>query len=76
MPQRIPLVSNNEFKPIKNAIIKETLKISQNDKPPKNADEDGEKGNEVEEDMPLPMPPEYDVLTPPPEYFGGEKTCR
>ena len=69
MPQRIPLVSNNEFKPMKNAIIQEALKISQSDKPPKNADENGEKGNEVEEDMPLPMPPEYDVPTPPPECF-------
>ena len=71
MPQRIPLVSNNEFKPLKNAIIQEALKISKADKPPANTDEDGEKSNEVEEDMPLPMPPEYDVPTPPPEYFGG-----
>ena len=69
MPQRIPLVSNNEFKPMKNAIIQEALKISQTDKPPKNAD-----SNEVKEDIPLPIPPEYDEPTPPPEYFGGEKT--
>ncbi len=74
MPQRISLVSNNEFKPMKNAIIQEALKISKIDKPPKNADEDGEKIGETEEDMPLPMPPEYDVPTPPPEYFGREKT--
>ena len=70
MPQRIPLVSNNEFKPMKNAIIQEALKIFKADKPPANADEDGEKIGETEEDMPLPMPPEYDVPTPPPEYSG------
>ena len=74
MPQRIPLVLNNEFKPMKNAIIQEALKIFKADKPPANADEDGEKIGETEEDMPLPMPPEYDVPTPPPEYFGREKT--
>ena len=74
MPQRIPLVSNNEFKSIKNAIIQEALKIRKGDKSPKNSDENGEKRVEVEEDIPLPMPPEYDVPTPPPEYSGEKKT--
>ena len=78
MPQRIPLVSNNEFKPMKNAIIQEALKIFKADKPPANADEDGEKIGETEEDMPLPMPPEYDVPTPPPERLAlsENKNCK
>ena len=66
-------MSNNEFKPMKNAIIQEALKISKSDKPPKNAD-----SNEVEEDIPLPMPPEYDVPTPPPERLAlsENKNCK
>ena len=65
LPQRVPIVENKEFKPIKNAIIQEALKISQS----KYSSEQSEISEESDEEIPLPVPPEEDVPIPPPEYF-------
>ena len=63
MPQRIPLVDNKEFKPLKNAIIQEALKISQHKYGGETADTDSE-GQELhresDEEIPLPIPENKD----------------
>ena len=65
IPQRIPLVSNKEFRPLKNAIIAEALKISQHRYGGETADSDDE-GQEVhresDEEIPLPIPQNDDEV--------------
>lgn len=55
MPQRIPLVDNKEFKSIKNAIIKEALKL--------NLTEDEVEKNENTDEEPVLNPFEYEENT-------------
>ena len=61
LPPRIPLVDNKEFKPLKNAIIGEALKLSQHRYGGETADTDDE-GQEVhrksDEEILFPIPPD------------------
>ena len=55
MPDRIPLVNNKEFKSIKNAIIKEALKL--------NLTEDEVEENENTDEEPVPNPFKHEENT-------------
>ena len=61
LPPRIALVDNKEFKPLKNAIIAEALKISQHSYGGETADT-GDEGQEIhrepDEEILLPIPPD------------------
>ncbi len=65
MPERIPLVDNNEFKPIKNAIIKEALKLIPN------KDEVEESENVDEESVSNPF--EYEENTSAESVFDSDR---
>lgn len=64
VPDRIPLVDNNEFKPIKNAIIKEALKLIPN------KDEVEESENADEESVSNPF--EYEENTSAESVFDSD----
>lgn len=65
MPQRIPLVDNKEFKSIKNAIIKEALKL--------NLTEDEVEKNENTDEEPVLNPFEYEENTSAESVFDSDK---
>ena len=65
MPQRIPLVDNKEFKSIKNAIIKEALKL--------NLTEDEVEKNENTDEEPVLNPFEYEEHTSAESVFDSDK---
>ena len=65
MPQRIPLVDNKEFKSIKNAIIKEALKL--------NLTEDEVEKNENTDEEPVLNPFEYEENTSAKSVFDSDK---
>lgn len=65
MPQRIPLVDNKEFKSIKNAIIKEALKL--------NLTEDEIEKNENTDEEPVLNPFEYEENTSAESVFDSDK---
>lgn len=65
MPQRIPLVDNKEFKSIKNAIIKEALKL--------NLTEDKVEKNENTDEEPVLNPFEYEENTSAESVFDSDK---
>lgn len=64
MPQRIPLVDNKEFKSIKNAIIKEALKL--------NLTEDEVEKNENTDEEPVLNPFEYEENTSAESVFDSD----
>lgn len=65
MPQRIPIVDNKEFKSIKNAIIKEALKL--------NLTEDEVEKNENTDEEPVLNPFEYEENTSAESVFDSDK---
>lgn len=65
MPQRIPLVDNKEFKSIKNAIIKEALKL--------NFTEDEVEKNENTDEEPVSNPFEYKENTSTESVFDSDR---
>ena len=65
MPQRIPLVDNKEFKSIKNAIIKEALKL--------NLTEDEVEKNENTDEEPVSNPFEYEENTSAESVFDSDR---
>lgn len=65
MPQRIPLVDNKKFKSIKNAIIKEALKL--------NLTEDEVEKNENTDEEPVLNPFEYEENTSAESVFDSDK---
>lgn len=65
MPDRIPLVNNKEFKSIKNAIIKEALKLIPNE------DEEEERENKDEEFVSNPF--EYEENTSAKSVFDSDR---
>ena len=65
MPDRIPLVNNKEFKSIKNAIIKEALKL--------NLTEDEVEKNENTDEEPVLNPFEYEENTSAESVFDSDK---
>lgn len=65
MPQRIPLVDNKELKSIKNAIIKEALKL--------NLTEDEVEKNENTDEEPVLNPFEYEENTSAESVFDSDK---
>ena len=65
MPQRIPLVDNKEFKSIKNAVIKEALKL--------NLTEDEVEKNENTDEEPVLNPFEYEENTSVESVFDSDR---
>ena len=65
MPQRIPLVDNKEFKSIKNAIIKEAMKL--------NITEDEIEKSENTDEEPVLNPFEYEENTSAESVFDSDK---
>lgn len=65
MPDRIPLVSNKEFKSIKNAVIKEALKL--------NFTEDEVEKNENTDEEPVSNPFEYKENTSTESVFDSDR---
>lgn len=65
MPDRIPLVNNKEFKSIKNAVIKEALKL--------NFTEDEVEKNENTDEEPVSNPFEYEENTSAESVFDSDK---
>ena len=67
MPQRIPLADNREFKPLKNVIIQEALKISRYIYRDETADTDDERqelNQESDEEIIFTVPPGEDHYMP------------
>ena len=67
IPQRISLVDNREFKPLKNAIIQEALKISRYIYRDETADTDDERqelNQESDEEIIVTVPPDEDHYMP------------
>lgn len=65
MPDRIPLVNNKEFKSIKNAVIKEALKL--------NFTEDEVEKNENTDEEPVSNPFEYEENTSAESVFDSDR---
>lgn len=65
VPDRIPLVNNKEFKSIKNAIIKEALKL--------NLTEDEEEESENTDEEPVLNPFEYEENTSAESVFDSDR---
>lgn len=65
MPDRIPLVNNKEFKSIKNAVIKEALKL--------NFTEDEVEKNENTDEEPVSNPFEYEENTSTESVFDSDR---
>lgn len=66
IPERIPLAQNKEFKPIKNAIIKEALKLIPN--------EDEVESKENTDEEPVSNPFEYEENTSAESVFDSDRS--